>query len=90
VWWLKPVTLATQEMEISRMAVQGHSGKNVCTIPFSNNGWLQWCALVIPATQRNTKRIEVQDGLDIDTLISKNNQCWAAGAALSTTKKILK
>jgi hypothetical protein len=50
--WLKPILLATWEMEIGRMVVQSPDWIKKFSYPISTNkSWMWRCAPVIPATQ---------------------------------------
>jgi hypothetical protein len=51
VWWLMPVILVTQEVEIRRMEVPSLPWQKVCKTPSQLiKSWAQWCAPVIPTT----------------------------------------
>jgi hypothetical protein len=79
-----PVILATWEVEIRSMAVQGVPGQKVLETPISTNGCLWWCTCH-PSYEGSINSIVVQGCLGMKGRpYLKNKQCkkdWGCGSS---------
>jgi hypothetical protein len=71
LWWLRPINVATEEVEIRRIEVWGQPGWKFHETPITTSGWAWWYMSVISATKESTNRIAVQAGLVIKWALSK-------------------